>query len=313
MINEDLCHDKLFENINPKLKFSEGNDYAVWKEKIRNKYLQLLGINEIEKNKVNITVNIEYEQDKGEYTETRFTFISEIECIVPCYLLVPKLNKKTYPVLICLQGHSSVFNNSIGKNIYEDDKEYIETRGDFGIQAVKNGYAALCIEQRGMGERKPNMPNRFPQRGCDYNTYTALLLGRTTIGERVWDISKAIDALKYFSNINLEKIGCIGNSGGGTATYYAACYDQRIKLAVPSCALCSYKESIAKMFHCSCNYIPYSYKNFDMGELACLIAPRNLIIVAGELDDIFLIDGVKAVYSVIEKIYIKENSENNCK
>ena len=43
----------------------------------------------------------------------------------------------------------------------------------------------------------------------------------------------------------------MGNSGGGTTTFYAACYDERIQIAIPSCAVCTYDDSIGAMFHCS--------------------------------------------------------------
>ena len=54
-------------------------------------------------------------------------------------------------------------------------------------------------------------------------------------------------------------------------------------------------------------------KYFDMGELATLIAPRKLLVCVGEKDPIFYLEGSKEVYSVIEKIYKKENAENNCR
>jgi len=129
------------------------------------------------------------------------------------------------------------------------------------------------------------------------------------LGERVWDISRSIDVLAHFEEIDIEKIGIMGNSGGGTASYYAACTDERIKIAMPSCAVCSFGKSIGIMRHCDCNYLPHIAKYFDMGELACLIAPRPLIIVAGREDHGFLFDGVKSVYSVIEKIYKKAGGE----
>jgi hypothetical protein len=143
---------------------------------------------------------------------------------------------------------------------------------------------------------------------------TALMLGRTLIGERVWDVSKAIDSLEFFKDkLNLEDIMLLGTSGGGTATYYSACYDERIKIAVPTCAVCTYKDSIGDMWHCSCNYVPNSARYFDMGELAALIAPRKLLICNGEIDTIFPLSGTKEVYSVIEKIYEKENAADNCR
>ena len=59
----------------------------------------------------------------------------------------------------------------------------------------------------------------------------------------------------------------MGNSGGGTATYYAACLDERISLAMPSCAVCSWDQSIAVKRHCACNYVPYIANYFDMGDM----------------------------------------------
>ena len=54
-------------------------------------------------------------------------------------------------------------------------------------------------------------------------------------------------------------------------------------------------------------------KYMDMGEIACLIAPRPLIVVAGEKDHGFLYPGVQKVYKVIEQIYAKEGAPDNCK
>ena len=113
--------------------------------------------------------------------------------------------------------------------------------------------------------------------------------------------------------MDLDDISIGGNSGGGTATYYTACYDQRIKMAAPTCAVCSYKDSIGDMWHCSCNYVPHSAEYFDMGELAALIAPRKLLVSVGEIDHIFPLEGSKEVYSVIEKIYEREGAKENCR
>ena len=45
-------------------------------------------------------------------------------------------------------------------------------------------------------------------------------------GERMWDVSKAIDALAEFPKCDTDKIFITGNSGGGTMSFYAACYDE---------------------------------------------------------------------------------------
>lgn len=47
--------------------------------------------------------------DRQDYRFIRFTFESEYDEIVPCYLLIPKLGKEKYPVAITLQGHTTGF------------------------------------------------------------------------------------------------------------------------------------------------------------------------------------------------------------
>ena len=313
-INNDIIHDNLLHK-EPLLRFDENADFETWKAQVREKYIELLCLDEIAQNACEIKVEIEEEVKKDGYTRYRYTFESEHGCTVPCYLLIPDTGKEKYPVIICLQGHTAGFHISIGEYKFKGDERGLGT-STFALDAVKNGYAALCVEQRGMGERQPTTQERGHQDGegcpCLYTAMTALLTGRTLIGERVWDVSKAIDSLSAFDCLDLDDISCVGNSGGGTATYYSACFDERIKVAIPSCAVCTYKDSIGDMWHCTCNYVPKMAKYFDMGELSALIAPRKLMMVNGKIDHIFPIEGAREVYSVVEKIYKKAGVEGNC-
>ena len=314
VINNDIIHENLLKR-EPILRFDENADFNAWREQVREKYMEILCLDEIASNACEIKVEIEEEVKKDGYTRYRYTFESEHGCTVPCYLLIPDTGKEKYPVMICLQGHTAGFHVSIGEGKYASDEEDMQT-STFALDAVKHGYAALCVEQRGLGERQPftQARGRIESKGCPclYTAMTALLSGRTLIGERVWDVSKAIDSLSAFECLDLDDISCVGNSGGGTATYYSACYDTRIKVAIPSCAVCTYRDSIGDMWHCTCNYVPKAAKYFDMGELAALIAPRKLMVVNGKIDPIFPIEGTREVYSVIEKIYKKAGAEGNC-
>ena len=305
------CHDILNQKIKQSLAFNKDNDYDSWKLEIKDKLYTLTGLYDIEKNESpDPEFNIISRTEKEDYTEIKFTFASEVGTKVPCYLLIPNTGKKKYPVAITLQGHSTGYHNSVGIVKFEYDKTY-QPRGQFGIQAVKNGYASLSIEQRGMGERRPTAPSR-KNSICDYTSMTAILLGRTVLGERMFDTKKAIDMLGFFPECDTEKILITGNSGGGTMSYYAACYDERIKLSVPSCSFCSYKASILDIYHCSCNYIPSAYKYFEMQDLACLIAPRPIAVITGSKDEIFPIEGVRAAYKTLSEIYEKAGAADAC-
>lgn len=310
----DNYHEYLLKTRKPLLSFDESNDYETWRKAVKEKLTELLG--DMPEEKVPINICIEYEKEHDSFIERRFTFDTEPYMSVPCHLLIPKDAKKPCPVIICLQGHSTGMHISLGRQIYEKDVDYVGKDYDYAIQAVNEGYAALVMEQRGFGERiseKFISRNPYYRTTCYQPAMVGMLLGRTLIGERVWDISRAIDALSEFDEIDIQKIACMGNSGGGTATYYAACMDERIKIAMPSCMVCTFAQSIGIMYHCSCNYIPRMGKYFDMGEISALIAPRKLIVVAGEKDPGFLIDGAKEAYRTIEKIYRKAGCPENCK
>lgn len=306
----DYCHELLVKNTRAKLHYKFQTDYKKWTENVREKFIELFGIDKIKQNVSDLNFKIDSVKDYGDYTLTEFCFDSELGATVPCYLLVPNSGKEKYPLAITLQGHSTGVHNSLGRVKFDSDKDY-QPRGAFGLQAVKNGFASLCIEQRAMGElrsiRSYGENAEWIQRPhmCAFQSLVAISLGRTVLGERIWDVHKAIDVVvEYFSDkIDIDKILVTGNSGGGTISYYSACYDERIKYSVPSCSFCSFKSSILDVEHCACNYVPGLYEWFEMEDFSCLISPRPITIVAGEIDPIFPIEGVKESFNGLKTIY----------
>ena len=316
--NGVACHDTLTKTTKQKLAYNPTANYAEWKEQVKEKFIELFGIDVIKENACEPEFLIEEEIQKEGYKQIRFSFYSEVDARVPCYLLVPDNAKGKLPVVITLQGHNEMgFHSSIGNVLCHETLDYDTGRGQFAVQAVKSGYIALAIEQRGMGERKAI--NTFGRRvnlnngTCYYEAMTALTLGRTLLGERCHDVSCAIDMLSNFDCCDLDKIAITGNSGGGTMSYYAACYDERIKISAPSCAFCDYSGSILQFYHCSCNYVPQAYRWFDMQDLSCLIAPRHLLIISGKYDTAFRIEGVRRGYQTVKKVFEKAGCKDNCK
>ena len=298
------CHKVGLQNFSPSLAYRPGEDFSKWQEKAKAQLVDLLGD---QPQAVPLNVRVEWKEERDSYQEIRFLFTAEEGADVPCHLLLPKQGEGPYPVVICLQGHSTGMHISLGNPKYPGDEKSIAGDRDFAVQAVKQGYAALALEQRCFGERKDQRPEKVKgvtsRHRCHHGSVTALLLGRTMIGERVWDVSRAIDALGEFPQVDLQRIGCMGNSGGGTITFYAACMDERIKIAMPSCSFCTYRDSIGAVDHCVDNYLPRVLKYFEMGDLAGLIAPRSLVVVAGAQDPIFPIKGVEEAFATAEALY----------
>ena len=312
--NVDKCHEELLKTIKPSLAFDKNCDYDKWRSQVKEKLTELLGKMP---EKTDLNIRVEWEEDKGDFVEKRIIFTTEKYVDVPCHLWIPKNAEKPVPAVICLQGHSSGMHISMGRVVYEGDENYFNGGDrDFAPQIVKQGYAALVMDQRGFGERKSGEFVKFnpkEQTTCWHPAMTAILMGRTLIGERVWDVSRAIDVLETMPEIDSEKIGLMGNSGGGTTTYYAACMDERIKIAMPSCSVCTFEKSINACVHCMCNYIPGIANYFDMGDLACLIAPRPIVMVSGQFDRDFNIEGCKKAYNTIEAVYEKAGAKDNCR
>ena len=300
----------LTQNCTPKLRFNEGEDLGEWQKKARAKLSELLRLPE---EKCEDLFEITSENDCGDYISIDFEYQSEENYFVPCTMLVPKNVKKPMTTAICLQGHSTGKHISLGISKFENDAKSIAGGRDFAVRAVKEGYCAIVMDQRYMGTAGQN-ENGAPA-CCSFNfALSALLVGKTAIGGRVWDISRLIDVCeKYLTEyVDMSKIICMGNSGGGTATFYASCIDERIHLSMPSCAVCTYEDSIMAMNHCCCNFIPDIRTYFDMGDLGGLIAPRKFVLVCGKDDPIFPLDGVKASYEIIKGFYKNFGDENKC-
>lgn len=313
MLPADLCHEQWMKTIKPSLAYDENKDFDTWREQVRQKLNELLG--DMPAQRCDLNIRVEWEKEHETFHEKRMLFTSEENVDIPCHLWVPKSVQLPCPVVICLQGHTTGMHISMGRTIYPVDAEYISGGDrDLAVQAIQNGYAALVMELRGFGELKSQAYlNVFPNSDCTcaHPAMTAILMGRTLIGERAWDVSRAVDLLETMPEvINAKKILLTGNSGGGTATYYAACIEPRITMAVPSSSICSFKDSIVWKRHCPCNYIPNMAKYLDMGELACLIAPRPLVLVAGVTDIGFHIDGSREVAGIAQKIYDKAGASD---
>ncbi len=307
------CYDLLKQATRPRLSFNKDNDQAAWKHSLQQKFIELTGLDDIEKNKApSLSLQIEGEEKGDGYKRIRFSFASEIDCRVPCDLLIPDTGKEKYPVAIALRGHLSDYHRKDGEH-YALKDEAEQATISFGEEAVKNGYIALCIEQRGMGKCAPRTRYKNTP-GCRYVGMVAVMLGRTIMGERIFDVCCAIDALSHFPQCDTKKILITGHStGGGTAAYYAACYDTRIKLCVTSCSFCPYSESSLDLTHCACSIIPCAYQFFDMQDLAALIAPRPLAVVTGALDKLFPLGSVREGFETVKKIYEREGAPSSCR
>lgn len=305
-----LYHNHILKNTTQQLAY-DGGDVKTWQRKLKRKIKELLG--DMPTEKVPLNTKSLWKRDHELGTIEKIVFTSEPHADVPAYVCIPKDVKPPYTFVICLQGHSTGMHNSIAVD-FETEKKTLKIEGDrdFAITCMEKGYAALCIEQRSFGMRRENDQENHSQEMCHDASMQAILLGKTLVGQRVYDVDRGIDYIAERGDANMKTITVMGNSGGGTVTTFAAATLPRVKFAMPSCYFCTFEHSIMAMYHCACNYIPQIYKYAEMSDILGLFAPKPVVVVAGKDDPIFPVKAVRQQFKKLKAIYKAAGAENNC-
>jgi len=303
-------HHRQTASTKPSLSY-EGGAVRPWQARLRKKLTELIGA--MPEKRVPLRVRKLWTRKHPLGTIEKIVFTSEPYADIPAYFCLPAKGKAPFPVMICLQGHSSGMHLSIGVRQNDETKRTkVDGDRDFGLTCMERGVAALCIEQRAFGERSEKARPKNGE-GCHAAALHALMLGRTLAGERVYDVDRAIDYLETRPEIDPKRIGVMGNSGGGTISIYATALLPRIAFAMPSCSFCTYKDSIMAISHCVDNYIPHMLEFAESADIASLIAPRPLVMVSGRTDPIFPILPAKRAFQKIRKVYKALGAEKNCR
>jgi len=191
---------------------------------IRGKMWELLG-GPFEKTPLNPRVVGTLKRDG--YRIDRLVYESRPGLFVTSNLYVPE-GRGPFPAILSSMGHSA------------NGKAHRPYQTLFHTLARK-GYMVLAFDPFGQGERieyPGAVPGTStlgpPTREHDYAGKRLLLLGVNFALYRAWDGIRGIDYLLSRPDVDPERIGCGGQSGGGTMTMYLAALDQRIRAAVVS-------------------------------------------------------------------------------
>ncbi len=171
-------------------------------------------------------------EERDGYRIEKIIFESQPNHFVTAILYLPNA-KPPYPGVLVPCGHSY---NGKAADPYQRAS----------ILLAKNGMAALCYDPIDQGERfqllkADGKPLAASTKGHTMLGVGSILVGRNTATYRIWDGMRGIDYLQSRPEIDPERIGCTGNSGGGTLTSYLMALDQRIKCAAPACYLTSFR------------------------------------------------------------------------
>ena len=166
--------------------------------------------------------------ERPSYRIEKLTFESRPRLYVTANLYLPVAAGR-HPAILGPLGHST------------NGKAWPSYQKLFSNLARK-GYVVLAYDPFGQGERI-EYPGSLPGQSAiggggtsehEYAGRRLILLGANFSLFRVWDGIRGIDFLLTRAEVDPERIGCCGQSGGGTLTQFLAALDSRIRVAVVS-------------------------------------------------------------------------------
>lgn len=249
------------------------------RERIRSSLLTSLGAFPEERTPLNARIMGRLERDG--YVVEKIVFESRPNFFVTANLYLPEETTSPAPAVLSPHGHWR----------WAKHQPVVQARC---IGLALRGYVVLQLDKPGYGERAPQ---------GHHEAICFLLAGQTLEGLQVWDNMRAIDYLCSRPEVDKERIGITGASGGGNQTMYTTAVDDRIKAAVPVCSVAMYEDLFKQGSGCACEMIPNVMRYANGCDVCALIAPRPLLMIHGTRDAGFSVQSSRKVLTRLKSIY----------
>jgi dienelactone hydrolase len=217
---------------------------------------------------------------------------------VTASLFIPDNASKPAPAILFCSGHST--------DAYRKESYQLPL-----LNLVKKGFIVLAIDPLGQGERLQyfNSETGVSDVGSStkehsYPSVQVALIGQSIARYFIWDGIRGIDYLISRKEVDPERIGVHGLSGGGTQTAYISALDDRVAASAPACYITGYRrlmESIGVQDG-EQNLYHGIARGIDHTDFVVARAPKPTLIMA-TTGDFFNIQGVYESYSEIKKTY----------
>ena len=232
------------------------------------------------------------------YRIEKVIFESQPKHHVSALLFLPDAGKykPPYPGVLVPCGHS-------------DNGKAYESYQTMGALLALNGMAGLVFDPVDQGERSQMLSQLPILAGTRAHTMLgvgSILLGRNTARFEIWDGMRAIDYLQSRPEVDPKRIGCTGNSGGGTQTSYLMSLDERIVAAAPSCYITGFERLLDTIGPQDAEQNIYGQLAFGMDHADYLMMQASMpILICAATGDFFDITGVWNSFRYAKRLYTR--------
>lgn len=261
---------------------------------VREKILRLIGGLPEERSPLNVrhlgTV------DRGDYRYEKIVYESLPGFYVPANVYVPARGRPPYPAILMPVGHSP---------------EGKEGERPTAVGLARKGFVVLKYDPVGQGERlqyyDPDLRASKvggPTQEHSHANAPMMLIGDNLARYRIWDGMRGIDYLVSRQDVDPNRIGCTGCSGGGTLTTYIAALDDRVKAAAPACYITSWDQLLEKLGpqDAEQTFPRFLAEGLDLADFVELFAPKPYLI-ASTIEDFFPLEGARQTFDEARKFY----------
>ena len=215
------------------------------------------------------------------------------------------------PAIFCCHGHGAYGKESVMGNDSSPGlaANIAQHRYNYGEVMAQKGYVTYSIDWIGFGERndnnKPNyIGNASGRDWCNIYYLHATMLGMTSISINVAHGKAATDFAVSLPQVDGDRLGVMGLSGGGTMTLWMTLCDPRFTASEIICYSDLWAAfGIRDLNYCGMQVAPGLFKLVDLPDAQGLIAPRPLLVGMGANDTCFKIDTAMACFRQVKRIY----------